>query len=185
MSKRAKEKTKQEINAIIAEYFNEDIGGGWSIHAAETRSGGKKVYNISVKFHLWHDREEEQKTTPSFSVFFPTHIVDGTPKKQWETELRELFERISREFTGDVEQTFIKLQEIIQQTYDCATQSRTTEAFLEQVEDLDLWRYKKYVAAVDWDTWEQMQLQQEIQNNQQKQETNNGKKKNDRRTKRN
>lgn len=166
MPRKITNKTKEEITNLIKEYFNDDVGGGWSITTSTDKNRGKIYHNIIINFKLLLDKEVSEKNAPSISVFFPTYIEDGTPKVEWENEIRNLLERISREFTGDVEQTLLSLEEIIQQEFDAPTTNnrRTIDEFKEQVGDLDLWRYKKYAAAVTWDDWEMMMCAEEQKN---------------------
>lgn len=156
MSKQSE--TKQQINEILQEYFSEDVGGGWSILVKPIKKGGKTYFDLNIKFEI---RLEEVKGRKEIDVYFPVHIADGAPRDHWETELRELLDRVSREFTGDVEQTIINLKQILDETSEPHASRRTMEEFYEQIDEMDLWRFRKYATAVSWDEWEMMMMREE------------------------
>ena len=149
--------TKQQVNEILQEYFSEDVGGGWSILVKSIKKGGKTYFDLNIKFKISLEQSHAQERR-EIEVYFPIHIPDGAHRTEWETELRELLNKVSREFRGDVEQTIINLKQILEETSEPHACRRTMEEFYEEIEEMDLWRFKKYAKAISWDEWEMMMM---------------------------
>lgn len=154
MSAQRKYTTARQMDAILDEYFSNTVTNGWQFAVHGNKADNKVTFELRVRFYLYLDKDAGQT---SINIRFLTNITEGQPQSEWETEWRELLQRISSKFTGDIEETLIGLQQVSTQY---SRNNVNLDAFRQKIAELPLKRYREYAKRVSWDTWEVLMMKQ-------------------------